>query len=359
MGALMGKHRFLYDNLITDESMLAVSSLRAGTVSSALKEGAGAATLNPSGVYTGTVDREYIVEIESIAGGAEVGQATFRWSDGSGAWNATGVTTSAADINLNYGVKVNFTTGSGADFVVGDRWYFKGINLFSVGKMIDRDRDHRYRSAALQSPNTITITLASAQEIKALVFYDHNLSAAATITLKGNSVDVWSSPPFSEAIAWNEGKIVHYLATPTTYKCWQIQITDTGNPDGFIEIADLFLGSYMELSRNYSQGFSVQTDFLKDTNSTPYGIRRHRFYNTQKTFGFDFNVMVAADITAMETLIESICSRADGTFKPFWFNKDSATPDTYLVELESLPVKHLGMTFYDIPLTFTEVLTSV
>jgi len=147
----MGNARFLYDNLITDESMLSVSSLRLGIVTAALKDGTGSAVLNPSGNYSGTTDLEYIIEIDSIAGGAEVGQATFRWSDGGGSWDASSVTTSATNILLNNGIYINWTTGSGADFVVGDRWYFKGINLFNAGKMIDLNRDHRYRSSGLDS----------------------------------------------------------------------------------------------------------------------------------------------------------------------------------------------------------------
>jgi hypothetical protein len=80
----MGKARFLYNNLITSESIITISSLRSGVVTSALKSGTGSAILNPSGNYSGGVDLEYIVEIDSIAGGAEVGQATFKWSDGGG-----------------------------------------------------------------------------------------------------------------------------------------------------------------------------------------------------------------------------------------------------------------------------------
>ena len=37
----MGLFRLLYDNEITDEAMISVSSLRYGLVSSALKEGTG------------------------------------------------------------------------------------------------------------------------------------------------------------------------------------------------------------------------------------------------------------------------------------------------------------------------------
>ena len=356
----MGKARFLYNNLITDESMLAVSSLRPGTVTSALKEGIGSAVLNPSGSYTGPVDREYIVEIDSIASGAEVGQATFKWTDGSGGWNATGVPTAASDITLNNGVKVNFTTGTGADFVVGDRWYFKAINLFNAGKMIDLDRDHRYRSAALGSPNTITVTLGSALAVQALALFDHNLSSGVTIALKGNTVDSWASPAFSEAVIWKSDKIIHFLSTTQTYRYWQPQITDAANPDGRIEIGELFLGSYLELTRNYSEGFSEDPEFLMNTNETPYGIRRHRFFNVRRSFTFNFNSMPVADVTSLRSLIAAVCDRASGTFKPFWFIPDSSVPnDAHLVEIVSLPVTNRTLSYYDMPLTLREVLTSV
>ena len=116
----MGDHRFLYDNLIASELMISVSSLRNGIVTAAKKEGTGSAIITTSGNFSGSIDAEYIVEIDSIAGGAEVGQATFRWSDGGAAWNGSGILTAALATLLNKGTYVAFTTGAGADFVVGD-----------------------------------------------------------------------------------------------------------------------------------------------------------------------------------------------------------------------------------------------
>jgi hypothetical protein len=358
----MGNARFLYNNLITSETMLAVSSLRSGVVTAVLKEGVGSAILNPSGAYSGATDKEYIVEIDALGTG-EVGSSTFRWSDGSGAWNEDGVTTSATNYPLSSGILINFSSGSGADFAVGDRWYFKGINLFHAGKMIDVDRDHRYRSSALGSPNTITITLGSPLEVKVIVLADHNLSSGATIVLKGHTADSWASPNFTETITpWNEGNIIQFLTTAvsTVYKCWQIQITDPGNPDGYIEIGELFLGSYLELTKNYVEGYSERTDFLKDTNRTSYGVERDRFYNSQLTFSFNFGAMPPVDVASMKTLIAALGSRSLGTFKPLWFNTDSATPnDTYFVKLSSLPINNRTKSLFDMPLEFKEVVTSV
>jgi hypothetical protein len=356
----VSKARFLYNNLITSESMLAVSSLRAGLVTNAKKEGTGSAVIVTSGNYSGSTDLEYIVEIDSIAAGAEVGQATFRWSDGGGTWNATGVTTPTSATELNNGAKIAFTSGTGADFVVGDRWYFKGVNLFNPGKLIDLDRDHVCRSAALESPNTTTIDLGSAQEVKALVLYDHNITSGATITINGNSANSWGAPAFSESVTWAADKILHYLSEAQTYRYWQLQITDTANTDGYIETGEIFLGSYMELSKNYVEGFKKPFELLFDENKTPYGVSKKRFYNKRRNFQFDFNYILAADIALLETMLDALCDSDNGKINPFYFNDDSAIPaNTWLVDITSLPEDHQARGFYSSSLSFTEVLRSL
>ena len=361
----MGKCRFLFSNFITDESMLAVSSLRTGIVTGAQKEGTRSATINTSGDYSGSTDREYMVEIDSVAGGAEVGQAKFRWSDGSGAWNAVGVTTSAVNITLNNGVQINWTTGSGADFVVGDKWSFKTINLCHAGKMIDFDRDHRYRSSTIESPNTITITLPAEQLVNALILYDHNLSSGATIALWGDDAATFNSnggaAQVIESVTWTDDKILHYLTTADrTKRYWQIRITDTANEDGYIEIGELYLGNYLELSRNYTEGFERTTEALKENNKMQSGVNRNWYFGNQEVFDLEFNFMTAADVVNMRALFAAISSRATGQLLPFYLNMDSAVPaDTWLVEMEELPVTHKSRGLYNMELELREKVASV
>jgi len=202
---------------------------------------------------------------------------------------------------------------------------------------------------------TLNIDLGSAQEIKVLVLFDHNLSSAATITLIGADPTL-----FSEAVTWNDDTIIHYLSAATTKRYWHLQITDTLNTDGHIEIGEIYLGSYMELSKNYAKGFSREITFLKTTNITAFGVARDRFYNFQKTFEIPLDLMLSTDITSLETLVASLGSQATGIFKPFWFNDDSSFPNNcWLVRLEGLPINNRNQTFYDVPLTMLEVVTSV
>lgn len=360
----MGNARFLYNNLITDADMITVSSLRTGIVTAAKKNGTGSAVITASGSYSGAEDLEYIVEIDSIAGGAEVGQATFKWSDGGGSWDASGVATSAINVTLNNGVQVLWTTGAGADFVVGDKWYFKGINLFNASKMIDVDRDTKYRSSALESPNTITIDFGENQEITALIIFDHNFTSSATLLLEADDASSFDSDggsaQFSEAVTWVSEKILHYLSTATTRRYWRLSVTDIGNLDGFIEIGEFFLGTYMEPSKNFCAEYEKSITLLHAANINPYGKKMKRFFNAQRVFEYPYLGMSPADVTLFEAMISAVSDRAAGTLDSFFFNDDSAeTGNIWLVDIEELPETHMVRDYLSIAMRMTEVVKSV
>ncbi len=202
---------------------------------------------------------------------------------------------------------------------------------------------------------TINIDLGVATEVKVLIIDGHNLSATATITLKGVEPTI-----FSEAVSWAAGNIIHYLSAATTKRYWHIQITDAANPDGYIDIGDIFLGSYMELSKTYSLGFSKGFELLYDSNRTPYGVVKKRFYNRQRSFTYNFNLLIVADITLLETMIDSIASRSTGQLLPFWFNDDSATPaQTWMVDVSAIPEDHRVVEYYTTSLELLEVVRSI
>lgn len=351
----MSSCRFLYSNLITSESQITVSSLRNGIVSSASKDGTGSATLNTSGNFTGATDLEYFLEIDSILGGAEVGQATFKWSDGGGSWDATGVTTSATNILLNNGVYVNWTIGSGDDFVLADKWYFKAINLFNSGKMIDGNRDTRYRSAALGAPNTISLDLGTNALTNTLEIYDHNFTSTATITFRDDS------STFTEPVLWNAEKITHYLSTAqTAYHHWVIEITDALNPDGYIEIGELFLGTYLELTQGHERNPDRPIEYIEDAGYTPYGVRKTRFYNLRKKYNIRYDNLLEVDSDSLDTMFTAITSRTTGILKPIYWNEDSAYPnDTWLMNITGMPGSRPLNTLWSVSIPMEEVLRSI
>ncbi len=359
----MGNVRFLYNNLITSSTMITVSTASTGTITQAIKDSSaaspGSAIISLSGTYTGYEDIE--ITIESTSTGA-VGVAKFRWSDGT-TWDASSVVTATAATTLVGGIGVAWADST-YTFEAGDKWYFKGINIFSPAKMLDLNRDTRFRSGGLETTNLINVNLSSVGRAQALILYDHNLTSAAVITLLGASAastgSSFTSPGFSTTVPWSSAKILHYMSTNPAYQYWQLKVSNTACPDGYIEIGELYLGPYIELSANIEEGFTEEHSFLVENNVTPFGVERSRYYNTQRAWSVNYRAMPSTDIDTIKNMTTAIVSRTDGTIKPVWFNLDSAQTDkTYLVKINGLRSEHWSGNRYHLPLELREVIRSV
>lgn len=360
----MANCRFLYNNLITSSDMITVSSLRAGFVSTAKKDGDGSATMVPGGDFSGSDDLKYLIEIDGVGAGYEIGEATFEYSniDADGTTViASDVATAVGAISLNNDVTITFTGGTGNDFELADKWYFLADARYGPGKMILLDRDKRYRSSALEEPNTITIDLGSAQQVTALAIFDHNFTDAVTISLKGDADNAnWDTPDFGgESVTYNADKIVHYLSSAQTYRYWRLEITDAANSDTYIEIGELFLGAYSEPTENFNTNSQRNIQTLNVRNITPFGIERVRHYNLQKIFNFVWSYVVS-DMATFITIFESLFDKDTGVTKPFFFNEDSSSPNnTWLVLMDTLPRTWHAKDYYSTQFSLREVLTSV
>lgn len=181
----MGLARWMNSSrrLVTDAAtQITASSIFSGALGTARKEGTGSASMDVGGAFTGSGVLEYLVRIDSVAGGAEVGQATFRWktSDDS-TWVATGVTTSSTFVTLNNGVQVKWTSGTGDDFALNDEWTFKAVRQFGVSKILDPDPDTKWRSDLFT--NRVTTSNANIEEEDAgggPAYNDHTAAAVST-----------------------------------------------------------------------------------------------------------------------------------------------------------------------------------
>ena len=248
-----GYATFMHTNMILATVLgITASTQAAGTTSKPQKEGSGAGGATLNGVYSGSENLDYYVEIETTG---EIGAATFKWSDDGGStFDATGVATSTAFVALNNGVQIKWTQGSGNDVVAGDNWRFKGYLPYHRHKLLDCERDTEWRSSSAAA-QTLTFDLGSAQEPQALVIMDHNLTSGASIVLQGSSDSGFASIGASYAIPWRTGAILHFLGAPLqTLRYWRLQISDTGNSAGYYRISEVFLGAYTRLTRKFELG---------------------------------------------------------------------------------------------------------
>lgn len=100
--------------------------------------GTGNGTMTASGTYTGSAGLWYLLEIQTPGA---AGTATFRWSlDNGTSWMAQNVV-SGANVALNNGVAVTFTSGSPANqsFLAGDQWELSASWPFLRAKLDSGD----------------------------------------------------------------------------------------------------------------------------------------------------------------------------------------------------------------------------
>lgn len=248
-----GKASFLHTNMIPDTDGGIVASTQApGVASRPQKEGSGSASAILGGSYSGTNDLDYYIEIESTG---EIGATTFRWSqDGGTTFVATGVSTSTSPVALNNGLTVRWTQGAGNDVVDGDVWRFKAYLPYHRRKVLDRDRDTEWRSTSVVG-QSLTFDFGSALTPAVLAVLDHNFTSSASIVLQGANNSGFAPIATSRAVPWQSGALLYFLGPPlSTLQYWRLQVTNPGNPDGYLRISDLFLGGYTRLNRTFDLG---------------------------------------------------------------------------------------------------------
>lgn len=356
----MGQGRYQTNNLITSASMLTVSSATDGIVGSAVPYPvSGSAVFVAQGPYTGDDDHLYIVQIDNINAGDEVGQATFCWRrDDSVGWEATGVATDSVFLSLGDGVQIKWTSGSGSDFVVGDTWSFLAVRIHGRGALVDRKATTALHTTSVTG-QYIIIDLGDSQQVTSFILGMHNLTSGASIALSANDTDSWGSPSYSAEVAWSSRNAGLYL--DQTYRYWRVDFSDPGNADGFLRVGDLYLGTYVALSQNFvDSGYGwTPTVYGEDLifGSNPSGR-----YAMGRGLVMDlaYELLPTADLEVLQAIWEEahddLVARAS---VPIWLTPNSDAPGRTIFGLfgSTLPYRNANpqCTYWSVSFSFVEL----
>lgn len=310
---------FLIENRLAGATLaLSSGALAPGVVSGARKEGVGAATLAAEGPFTGEAERTFLVEIDSVSGGAEVGEATFRWSrDGGASFEATGVPTSAAPIALADGVRVRFIGGAGDDFALLDRWTFKALLPGGFASATDGDPATAMRLASLEDA-ALVFDLGEAAPADRLVLHGHNL-AAATITLEGNDADLWTSPALSVSVPFAAGTI-HAPFASASHRWWRLRLEDMASADDRAAFAELFLGPGLAPETRFRDGAEETHELREVLSRSPAGATRRTAHGAARRFELRWETFVPGDLAALRSAFRA--ANAPGAGPLFFFHED-------------------------------------
>jgi hypothetical protein len=180
----------------------------------------------------------------------------------------------------------------------------------------------------------------------------HNFSAAATITLMGNTANSWTSPAFSQIITWVSGKLSYFFGTsavpvPQTYRYWRLRVQDAANPDTLIKIGRIFHGTFWSPSVNFTNAYTRK---FTDTSQKQYStggqmsavrrpvLKEMKFvWDTGAPFSF-------SDRTAFSSIFEDYV----GIHIPYFLCQDADDLSTmyYVENLDPWEFVHIYMENY-------------
>lgn len=215
------------------------------------------------------------------------------------------------------------------------------INLIDSATLTSDNENPSYPLTALQhihlanpfrfnslAASYIDIDLGSAQDVSSIGIIS-NLTADATIVLKGNSSESWAAPPVEETVTAADRNLMHYF-TEATYRYWRLEITDAANGDGYVEINRLYLGGYLQMPA-FAGGLQVTHEDLSSRRFSPAGQPFSVERGSRRSIAFNMPYVLASEKASYDTVLETV-----GIHTPMWV----AVWESDFTKLEPLYVLH-------------------
>lgn len=151
------------------------------------------------------------------------------------------------------------------------------------------------------------------------------ISPSATITLQGSETDVWSAPSFEQILTYDPS-VISLVNTDGLHteglRYWRLKIDDLDNPNGYVEIGALYLGTVYETTRGKAQ-YPFASAMI-DRSETVFSEGGQTFSDTREksqSFTLQWAGLTIAEVEKLVEIFETY-----GTSKPFFiqFDPDSS-----------------------------------
>lgn len=348
--------RMIYENECS-LSTLTASVFDSGVFSAALKNGTGSATMQVQGGFTANHDLLYTFDTRTD-GGASIGTgeigSTILWyrtnDTAVGSWDGY-ITTSTAYQTISNGLQVKFTAGSGADFVLGDRFYVLGSSTFSSKNLFDERRDTYTRKYILEAnaeyTNTWTFHFPDmvAGTKLALCLMDYGTVISNTNTTNYGTCQTFQVragtdvgiDDYTKTLTWNpDTPLIAYLDdldpdVAYTYFAIDIMITRSYTDTTaklYLYIGQMIIGEYIEFPTaamwNWGSQHDRQTGFFGNNQNIDV-VRQ--ISSQRRIITANWVNLKATDFAILEALYDSIFCRGDNIEHPVFFHEFSDVAD--------------------------------
>ena len=190
------------------------------------------------------------------------------------------------------------------------------------------------------------------------------ISTSATVTLKGNNLNDFDSPPFSSTVSITPNGIFTFFdnTTDNRYRFWRLEIEDKFNPEGpmALQLGNVYMGSYETFTaRNVGKSFSMTNFDPSSISESESGVifaderSKYRILESMPFFALD-----QSSRETIENLFEDV-----GITKAFYVSVDPQTRITSDIEdltmfglfVESPQFDHVAVGLFSTNLKIREV----
>ena len=329
-------HRFMYRNLIDDETLITAASVEKGFVGAGVPRVAGAGgSMVFSGAYAGEDQEVYSAEIEAPG---DVGSARFRWrktSTPAGGWEASNIPTALTDVPLDAGVKVRFVDGADSPaFARGDRWQATANRFYSPRRIYDLDPATKMRSASPpEDPWSLALDFGEEKSPDVLIAHLHNFPPGANLRIQAGPSGDWGAPTLDERLAWRAGTLIHYLATtPRSYRHWRLLAEGaTGDQAACLEVSEIYLGGFFEPDDHFWFGNVVGEESFEEGGRTENMAERPVLLNRGRTLTLPYERISDAQRGAFLAMYRAVKDVDAGRARPFFVHLDVDDPASVIL----------------------------
>ena len=190
----------------------------------------------------------------------------------------------------------------------------KGVTLtpssenpnYPIGNLQDSRLSRHFRFTGDTAEN-IVISNGGVSKISAsyVAVLGHNLTAAAVVKIEGNDLDAWGAPAFTATITWSADIMLKDF-TEAEYFYWRFTFVDAANPNTYIKVGLLYLGTYYQVLQGFEKNFNnqlVNTDISHFSDSGQSYSRKGINFRVYK---FSFTWWEDAVKRQVETIVKSV-----------------------------------------------------
>lgn len=329
-------HRFMYQNLIGDETVITATSVERGFVGAGVPRVANAGgSMIFSGAYAGEDQEVYSVEIEAPG---DVGNARFRWrktSTPTSGWEASNIHTTLTDIALDSGVKVRFVDGADSSaFALGDRWQATANRFRSPKRIYNLDPATKLRSnSPPEDPWSLALDFGEEQSPDVFIAHLHNFSPGINLRIQANTSMDWRAPALDERLTWRSASLIHYLAaTPRSYRHWRLLAEGAvTNLDAYLEVSEIYLGGFFEPADHFWFGNVVGEESFEEGGHTENMAERPVLLNRGRTVTLPYQRISDEQRREFLSMYRAVKDVETRRAKPFFVHLDVDDPASIIL----------------------------